>query len=269
MNKQGKKKRVLPKILLVIVLLIGLLAGFIGVSAANNMKVMRSTIDSGMDMLTKHAEITPVDAGEFKEIKMYGLMKFNVDQYDVSEFGNLSVMTVNMGFMQMVSYVLTPYEKNMPLLSMDFMYILGNRKSYVEFYDLVPDKNTAEYTTVMESIQEYADRFSDLEDVEATPAWYEELMTVVLHKGGKRADDARIKELFTDAVDTYMSEASGAGKLTEAEKEEKLELTQEFSDDLITKGGVSTDVFKKALGEETTKEFFDKVFFGTERFRTK
>lgn len=260
-----EKKKNGPKVLLAIVLIIGLLAGFIAVNSSKNMKVMRNTISSGMQVLTDKAAITPADAGEFKEVKMYGLMKFDVDQYEVSEFGNLSVMTVNMGFMQMVSFVLTPYEKNMPLLSMDFMYILGNRKAYVEFYDLVPDKATPEYTAVMESIQEYADRFSDLDDVEATPAWYEELMTVVLHKGGKRADDARIEELFTEAVDTYISEAAAAGRLTKEEQTEKLELTQEFSDNLITKGGVSTDVFKKALGEEKTKEFFDKVFFGTER----
>lgn len=64
-------------------------------------------------------------------------------------------MTVNMGFMQMVSYVITPYEKNMPLLSMDFMYIMGKRKAYAEFYDLVPDKTTPEYSEVMDAVKEF------------------------------------------------------------------------------------------------------------------
>ena len=31
------------------------------------------------------------------------------------------------------------------------------------------------------------------------------------------------------------------------------------------KGGISTDVFKKELGPEVTKDFFDRVFFGTLR----
>ena len=37
----------------------------------------------------------------------------------------------------------------------------------------------------------------------------------------------------------------------------------EYTDGLIEKGGISTDVFKKDLGEEETKKFFDSVFFGT------
>ena len=39
--------------------------------------------------------------------------------------------------------------------------------------------------------------------------------------------------------------------------------TMDYTDGLIEKGGISTDVFKKELGEEETKNFFDHVFFGT------
>jgi hypothetical protein len=37
----------------------------------------------------------------------------------------------------------------------------------------------------------------------------------------------------------------------------------EYTDGLIEKGGISTDVFKNSLGDEETKKFFDSVFFGT------
>ena len=37
----------------------------------------------------------------------------------------------------------------------------------------------------------------------------------------------------------------------------------EYTDGLIEKGGISTDVFKKELGDAETKVFFDNVFFGT------
>ena len=36
--------------------------------------------------------------------------------------------------------------------------------------------------------------------------------------------------------------------------------------DLIEKGGISTDVFKKSLGNEATKVFFDEIFFGTANY---
>ena len=267
MKDEKVKKKKWPKVLLVIALIIGAVAGFTAFNASRNMKAMNRTIDSGMSTLREYAEVTPVDAGEFSQIKMYGLMKFNVSQYDVSGVGNLSVMTVNMGFMQMVSYVITPYEKNMPLLSMDFMYIMGKRKAYVEFYDLVPDKSTAEYSEVLASLKEFENKYSSFEDISTDPAWYDELLTVVLHKAGKRADDDRIEEMFCDAVRCYMEKAKSAEELSPEAKAEKLAITQEYSDNLIAKGGVSTDVFKKALGEEKTKEFFDKVFFGTDRRR--
>ena len=264
-DKDVKKKKKWPKVLLTIAVIGGALTGFIAFNASKNMEVMNRTLDAGMKTLSEYAEVTPVDTGDFSQIKMYGLMKFNVSQYDVSKVGNLSVMTVNMGFMQMVSYVITPYEKNMPLMSMDFMYILGKRKAYAEFYDLVPDRTDGAFMSVLDSLKEFENRYSSLEDITTDPAWYDDLMTVVLHKAGKRADDDVIEEMFCDAIRTYMERANELEELSDAEKAEKLALTREYSDNLISKGGVSTDVFKKALGEDKTKEFFDKVFFGTER----
>ena len=263
-EQETVKKKKWPKVLLVILIIIALLAGFITFNASKNMKVMNRTLDSGMDTISRYATVTSVDAGDFSQIKIYGLMKFNVSQYEIKDLGNLSVMTVNMGFMQMVSYVITPYEKNMPLLSMDFMYIMGKRKAYAEFYDLVPDKTTPEYSEVMDAVKEFESKYSSLEDISTEPAWYDDLMTVALHKAGKRADDEKIEEMFCDAISIYMDQANSLEKLTPEEQAAKLALTQEYSDNLISKGGVSTDVFKKALGEEKTKEFFDKVFFGTE-----
>ncbi|MBP8593381.1 MAG: hypothetical protein KBI35_03005 [Ruminococcus sp.] len=262
-----KKKRKWPKVLLVILIIIGLLCGFIAMNASKNIKVMNRTVDSGMETLSSFAKITPVDPGEYKTIKMYGLMKFNVEQYDVEDIGNLSVMTVNMGFMQMVSYVITPYKKNMPLLSMDFMYIMGKRKAYAEFYDLVPDTADPEYAKVLENIKGSQDKYSDLEALQTDPAWYDDLLTVAVHKAVKKSDDARMEDMFCDAIRCYMETASELEPLTDEEKAEKLEITQKYCDDLVEKGGVSTNVFKKALGEEATKDFFNKVFFGTEKYR--
>ena len=150
-NNDVKKRKKWPVVLMVIFFIIGFLAGFTTVNASKNMKVMNRTLDSGMKTMSEYASFTPVDPGEYRQIKMYGVMKFDVSQYDIEDTGNLSVMKVNMGFMQMVSFIITPYKKNMPLLSMDFMYIMGKRKAYAEFYDLVADKTTPEYTKVLES----------------------------------------------------------------------------------------------------------------------
>ena len=267
-DQSVKKKKKWPKVLLVIFLLIAALAGFIVFNASQNMKVLNSTYNSGMKTLSDCTGVAPVDAGEFKQIKMYGLMKFDVSQYEINDTGNLSVMKVNMGFMQMISFVITPYDKNMPLMSMDFMYIMGKRKAYVEFYDLVADKTSDDYISVLDKIKEFESKYSSLEDISTDPAWYDDLMTIALHKAGKRPDDdEQIEEMFCDAIRCYMEKANELDKLSDEEKAVKREITQKYSDNLISKGGVSTNVFKKALGEDKTKEFFDKVFFGTESYK--
>ena len=202
-----KKKKKWPWVLLTILVIIGALVGFLCMKASSNMKIMNETIDEGLSKLSEYAEVTPVDAGEYSEIKLYGLMKFDVDQYDVRDLGNLSVMKVNMGFMQMASFIITPYEKNMPLLSMDFMYIMGKRKAYAEFYDLVPDTADPEYAKVLENIKGFQDKYSDLEELPTDPAWYDDLLTVAVHKAVKKSDDARMEDMFCDAIRCYMETA--------------------------------------------------------------
>lgn len=269
-TKTGKKKK-WPKVLLIIILIIALLIGaltaLISVNASRNMKIMNDTLNEGMQKLSEYATVTELDAGEYREIKMYGFMKFDVDQYDVEDLGNLSVMKVNMGMMQMVSYIITPYEKDMPMLSMDFMYILGNRKAYAEFYDLTSDNTASEYVSVMNNVREFQDRYADLEDIPTEPAWYDDLLSVALHKAGKKKDDAIIRKMFSDAIDTYMCNEKTLEKLSDEAETEKTEITQEYCDNLVKNGGVSTDVFKKNLGDEKTKDFFDKVLFGTELYK--
>jgi hypothetical protein len=42
----------------------------------------------------------------------------------------------------------------------------------------------------------------------------------------------------------------------------KKELSKEYVEGLLREGGPSTDVFKKALGEEKTAKLFREVLFG-------
>ncbi len=258
------KKRKAPVILGIILLIIAAIAGFFAWNAHVNLKAMHAAIDAGMAELQERHTVTPVDAGDYSEIKMYGLMKFNVSQYDVQDIGNLSVMTTNMGFMQMVSFVVTPFEKDAPLLSMDYMYILGNRKAYTEFYDLTPDVNTPDYQQTLSVIGELKTKYADITEQKTKPAWYDHLLTIALHKQLKK-DDATMQTMFCDAVSLYLDACGALPPMDDAQAAEKLAITQEYCDHLISKGGVSTNVFKSALGEEQTKDFFDKVFFGTAR----
>ena len=264
-KQSGKAKRGRKMLLTIIgiiatIVLIILIA--VSAIAGKNVKAMNSCIDSVMAELNQSFNVTPVDPGEYKNMKVYGIMKFDVEQYNIAELGNLSIMRVNMGVMQMATVVITPQDKNMPLLSADYMYILGNRKSYLEFYDVVKDKDDA-YNQLLANLTDTLKGYDHLDNVETTPAWYADLLTVTSYKGGKADADKDLEGMLTDSIKVYAKHCLQLPLLSEEEKQEKLAITTAYTDGLIEKGGISTDVFKSSLGDEITKHFFDNVFFGT------
>lgn len=261
-SKEKEKKKVVPIILGMILALIIIIVIFVAVTANKNVKAMNSCIDGFLSELEQHYTVTPIDVGEYTEMKIYGLMKFHVEQYNIEELGNLSVMRVNMGVMQMATAVITPKDKNMPLLSADYMYILSNRKAYLEFYDVVKEKDE-QYTQLLAALSEVQNHYDYLENIETSPAWYAHLLTVTSYKGGKADVDKDLEAMLVDSLKVYLEHSKQLAPLSEDAKAEKLAITLEYTDGLIEKGGISTDVFKKELGNEETKKFFDQVFFGT------
>lgn len=252
---------------LILLLLVIILIIVLHVIGSKNKKVMNELISDGLDLVREDYTVTQLDAGEYTDMRFYGIMKFHVDQYKVEELGNLSVMKADMGFMQMVSFMITPIEKNVPLCTLDFMYILNNRKSYVEFYDLAGDTDSDEYITVQAVLQGLVDRWNDVEELAVEPHWYDSYLKVFMHKQLKKDEDDRNRQLFGESLGTYLSETRRIERSSDENKTRQTDNTKAYSDGLIEKGGVSTDVFKKALGEDKTRDFFDKVFFGTALYR--
>ena len=247
------------KIILGIILVAVVIVGCI---ASVNVKAMNSCVDSVLSKLDENYTVTKLDAGEYEQMKLFGIMKFDVDQYEIEQLGNLSIMRVNMGLMQMATAVITPRDKNMPLLSADYMYILTNRKSYLEFYDVVEEKDEM-YNKLLSDLSSVQTKYEHLENIETTPAWYQHLLTVTTYKAGKTKADKELETMLIDNLSVYLEHSKQLPALSEEAKATKRDITVNYTDGLIEKGGISTDVFKKALGDEKTKNFFDQVFFGT------
>lgn len=256
------KKKKLGIILAIILAVIAVVVIVISVIAGKNVKAMNRTVDAVLEKVQKEYTVTPIDTGEYEKLSIYGIMNFDVEQYNIAEIGNLSIMRMNMGLMQMATVVITPKDKNLPLLSADYMYILSNRKAYLEFYDVVEEKDDT-YQQLLDALAAVQKNYTFLEDIEVSEAWYKPLLTVTSYKGASPKEDSAIEALLTDSLDVYLKHSKELEVLTEAKKETKLAITMEYTDGLIEKGGISTDVFKDALGEEKTKYFFDHIFFGT------
>jgi hypothetical protein len=257
-----KKRKIVMGILCAILAIIVVLAIAVAVIAGGNVRAMDSCVDAVLEELRKEHTVTPVDPGDYKEMTIYGIMKFHVEQYDIEDVGNLSVMRVNMGVMQMATVVITPKDKNLPLLSADYMYILNNRKAYLEFYDVVAEKDQ-QYLQLLDGLADVKKNYSHLKDIETTPAWYADLLTVTSYKGGDSKADAQLQGMLVDSLHVYLEHGKSFPLLSEEDRAQKTAITVAYTDGLIEKGGISTDVFKKELGNEETKKFFDQVFFGT------
>lgn len=256
------KKRFLRTTFGVILAFLLLAAVTIGIISSKNVKAMNHCVDAVLAKLQENYTITPRDIGEYTQLRIYGIMNFDVEQFDIENIGNLSIMRMNIGLMQMATVVITPTDKNLPLLSTDYMYILSNRKAYLEFYDVVAQKDD-KYHTLLKNLSDTLAHYDNLETIEVSETWYAPLLTVTAYKGGSFSEDNTLEQMLLESLETYLADASLFPLLSDDEKAEKQSITLAYTDGLIEKGGISTDIFKNELGKEDTKKFFDQIFFGT------
>ena len=255
-------KKIIFIVLIILVAIILLLMGAIAILSKKNVAAMNRCIDTVLEELNKNYTVTALDPGKYKELAFFHILKLNVEQYHIEELGNLSVMRVNMGMMQMATAIITPRNKNLPLLSIDYMYILSNRKAYLEFYDIVKEKDD-QYMQLMDALGAVENNYKHLEDFEPSEAWYDNLLTVASFKSCTSEADADLIDLLAESLHIYLEHSKNIPALSVEACQEKLALTTAYTNGLIEKGGISTDIFKKQLGAEETRNFFDNVFFGT------
>ena len=103
---------------------------------AINKKAIEREIQAGMDIIASHYKLKEFDVKEFAHLTIQN-MAYTIKQYEITGVGNLLVMdSKDSPALQMVSFVITPYFKNLPLFSTDYLYIQQNRNFLIELYDL-------------------------------------------------------------------------------------------------------------------------------------
>ena len=102
--------------------------------------------------------------------------------------------------------------------------------------------------------------YPDLAERDPGEHWYDEIkLPSSISKKGKKNHTPRLDELTIKHFEAYL--VSSSAQVTEkASKQDKASV---YVNGLIEKGGPSTDVFKKSLGEEKTAQLFRYVLFVT------
>jgi len=231
-----------------------------------NKQNIEKRIKVGLDMVKKHYELREIDTGEFKHLNIQQ-MSFAVRQYEVAGVGNLLVMDcMDSPGLQMDSFVFTPYYKNLPLFTTDYMYMKENRSFLNEIYDLV-EKQDELYLSYIKRFAEVKDSYKHLTDMPVQACWYDDIRPVCTAKNTVPENDAEIIELFLKNLEIFIEMEKATPLLNEEGYKGKWAKNKFYSDNLVDSGGVSTDVFKAVLGPEKTKQFFDSVFFAPARYK--
>lgn len=225
-----------------------------------NKKNIENDIRVTLDLLSKEYKLEELECGEFEKLKIQN-MDYTVKCYKIAGVGHLTIMdSRETQGLQMVSIVVTPYYKNLPLLSSDFMYINEKRNFLVEIYDLVPERDEV-YMKFIQKFQQMKGEL-DLPDMKLKENWYDSIRPVCTAKIATPEEDNVILTFIKDTFELFMEMEQSFDELDEEKRKCKWNITQEYTDKLINSGGPSTNLFKAVLGPDKTKEFFDNVFFG-------
>lgn len=196
---------------------------------------------------------------EFYYPKSIHLLKFNIEQYEIKNLGNLAILKgKGLGIMKMLTVVFTPsITKDIPLVIIDFIKMANKRTVFIEFYTnhiIQKDginglENRLEKLNIKyEYIENYIERIN----------WYTTLRNKysTLKKSTKKYDKI-LYEMVLENLEEYLSYVQNI-KIESNEKNTKLET---FINDLIYKGNPSTSVLEKALGKEETIKLFKEIIF--------
>ncbi len=212
-----------------------------------------------LDLIKKNHALTPKSVGDFKTFKAKG-MTFVCEAFDAEGLGHVSVMRAKgfFGLMKMDTLVIAPTEVDLPLLSYDRIYAMGNDTLIVELYDTfgndMPDLSAI--NAVKTKYAHLPERFAEGEEPKH---WYDDIrLPETTSKKGKKGDSTRFDAYTLDYISAFL-----ALEGEPCNKNEKIARTEVYATGLITQGGPATDVFKQEFGEEKTGEIIRKVLFGT------
>ena len=214
-------------------------------------------IQEMLRLITQRYRLNGIDPKEYKKLKASG-MDFRIWAFEAEGLGNVSAMTASgfFGLMKMDTLIITPTQVDMPLLSYDRVHAMGNDTLIFELYDTLLGQ------TDLSALEQVKAAAAALPDHDLGSHWYDPIkLAVSLSKKGKKKQTSAFDQTARDYLLSYLEACQTAPVCTDPDA--KREKASVYVEGLLEHGGPSTDVFKKAIGEEKTGELFRKYLFAT------
>ena len=211
---------------------------------------------SMLEVIAKSFPLKELSCGGYETMKVSG-MKFCIRRFYAEGLGAVSEMAASgfLGLMKMDTLIITPTEKDMPLFSYDRVHAMGNDTLIFELYDTLLGQ------TDLHALEDVKAAHAALPDHDLGKHWYDDIkLPQSLSKKGKKAQTPAFDALTEEYLDAFLSCCQAAAPTETAKKREKGSV---YVEGLLTHGGPSTDVFKKAIGEDKTAQLFRYVLFVT------
>ena len=144
-----------------------------------------------LTLLKRNHALVIKSVGEFKTFKAKG-MTFVCEAFNAEGLGHVSVMRAKgfFGLMKMDTLVIAPENKDLPLLSYDRIYAMGNDTLIIELYDTMGE-NKAELSSVRAIKKKYSTLPERFAEGEEPKHWYDDIrLSETTSKKGKKAHTA-------------------------------------------------------------------------------
>ena len=232
-----------------------------------NTNLINERIGMGLQKLREHHTVTECEVDPVLANPVIAGRPHHARRFDIEGMGNLLAMTVTESHEnQLSSFVITPYAKDLPLFSTDFVYSGEKRFFLVEVYDLTL-QHSETYDAFISTLSSCVSKWSDMPDFPTKPCWYDDIRPVCIAKAPAVDQDHLALSRFVEALELFMSMDQALPPLSAEDRAAKWSIMKDYSDRLIDEGGVSTDLFTQAIGPENTRRFFDEVFFGPDCYK--
>ena len=212
-------------------------------------------LDKILQIIKGKHPLIPKDAGDFASVKVSG-MKFRISAYTAEGLGHVSVMSAKgfFGLMKMDTVIINPLDVDLPLLSYDRIFVMGNDTIYIELFDTLLGSFDGKPLNAVK------DNYVAIPEHDHGTHWYDNLLLPSsIHKRAKKQTPT-----FNRLADEYFSAFFSIEAPAVSDPAAKRAKAIEYVEGLISSGGPSTDVFKKKFGEEYTGKLFHTVLFGTQ-----
>ena len=209
-----------------------------------------------LQSLSGHFELEMEDIGKDALLKKNGIV-LETESYKVKKVGHFCILRMNalLGLMKMETVVLAATEKDLPLLNLDRISVLGKETQIVELYDtqLSPWSRA-------DAFQRLKDQDSNLPDApRQNRHWYDDILySCSYHKVGKGISQQMTKTAKNYA-EAFIADVVAAPACDESAKSEKV---SQFAENLLSQGGQAVDTITKLFGKETAKRLILHHMYG-------